>query len=427
VWRFLLFVLLAATGGLCSFLGVRAIGTGSAAQPIRVSGVLASYDLHTRHPVIGDVYEAWVSSGGASDVGPYYLNSREFHPGLPDLSSRQGADVSLWYDKGTDNAIALEVDDRTYASDYFRFPRSKYWDLVARGILLAIPGFLILIGLAAWLVRKAGTSREVLPPPDEASSRKLFEYPAYPRSPIPLSREPAAIVADFQEAVASAGRPGARSESLLKEKREEIIEALFNPVSEKAGVVSPDELDALKTSLQALQTFVPAADAEAVVRYEQAQKGQSSAALPDPDREQAEAVLARIAAGQRAVANFRYEEPEFLKSGADFMIEETLKWSNPRQADESFNEELSQVFGYFVYVPNGLICIGLYFATGIRWGSMPFWALGTQAILASAVTATVAAALMRLSGGLLLGLIVAAGIAAPFVTFWLANRVALSL
>lgn len=438
--RLLLIALLAIPGVYFSWLGFRSIANARAAAPVPVSGILLSYNLEGTSLVRGDAYSVSVRPNDASSIGSLSLHAREFHPRIPELTGQIGTQVVIWYDNGTYDLIAIEIGNERYAMDYFSHPRSKYWDLVAQGFLLGVPGFLILAGIAVWVFKKAWPRHQQYQPQAPRPIRKRFQS-HYPRSPIPLARDPAAIVADFKIAVSRAGPVKARPDSLLQEKREEIIEALFDDVKRKAGAVTPAELDRLKTSLKELQTFVPAADAALVARYEEAQSYRSRKLIPGADRKLARGVLARIEAGQNGVANFRYDEPQYLNSGANFMIEATLKWADPIEGQEKLEAGSSQGYGLVVYAAFGLTATVLYFAGAVRWGSIQFWALAlgafvliTLAIVAAPVFTRIEEMAEDFGGprqylleGLLLAGLVAASIGGSLMLVLLVNAVAFSL
>jgi hypothetical protein len=149
------------------------------------------------------------------------------------------------------------------------------------------------------------------------------------------ARESSAIVADFRQAVVATGSASARPDSVLVDRRENIIEALFAGVKRKVGFLSPTEISELQESLADLQTFVPPDDAVIVAAYENAKRNHELSLFPPTDRQRARAVLNRIEAGKAAVANFRYGEPEYLKAGASFMTEATRKWRDPTAANQA--------------------------------------------------------------------------------------------
>jgi hypothetical protein len=423
MWRRVMLITLLAIGSFFSWLGVRAIAGAHAAEPVLASGTLASFDDQKSRLTLGN---ASIDSAGEA----YYLNSAEFHPSLPDLAGQIGTPSTIWYDRGTSNIVALEFNSHRYAMDYFQHPRSKYWDMVSVALLKGSPGFVILLGFAIWLLRKTRTTSTALP--DDPRRRRMFQLPDYPRSPIALPRSADAIVADFKSAMGRTVGAKARPDSLLTEKREEIIEALFDEAKRKQGVLNADELDRLKTALHDLQTFVPAESAALVARHESALDVSSSAETLEEGRN-ARAVLARIAAGQAGVANFRYEEPEYLKTGVNFMIDETLKWGNPEEADAAFQDSAGEGLGYLAYALYGVAALVLYFAASVRWGSMQFWVLlvGTLPVIAIAVAAGMRGE--RIPAGSRLHfawvpplLIVAGSVGAPPLLLWLANFVAFS-
>lgn len=396
--RLLLLGLLIIPAILLSWFGIHQIGTAEPAHPVFTSGRLVRYDLapwewrgwnFVGNGSLSDGHDVSLTSG----TGPYRLHTREFHPAIPDLSARTGAEVNMWYDRGTRDLIALGIDNQIHTMDYFNHPRSKYWDGVTRGLILGAPGFLILIGLAVWAFRS--TRAPVYSPPatEPAVGRRLFEYP-YPTSPITLSRPASAIVADFKQAVVETGPLKARPQSTLREKREEIVEALFDEVKKKRGVIADDELVNLKTSLRELQTFVPDADVAVVARYQEAERIHAIESLPLEDYKRAGAVLARIQAGQHGVANFDYEKAEVLQQGATFMIAETLKWSDPAGAAEALDKGCIEAYGYLVYAVFGITSLVLFFARSVRWGSMQFWGLWVASLL-GAICATMLAQTAR--------------------------------
>jgi len=422
MWRRVMLITLLAIGSFFSWLGVRAIAGAHAAEPVLATDTLASYVEGSRLTL------GHVPTNSTGEV--YYLNATEFHPSLPDLAGQIERPITIWYDRGTSNIVALQFDSHRYAMDYFQHPRSKYWDMVAVGLLKGSPGFAILLGFALWLLRKTRTTSIVRP--DDPRRRRMFQMPDYPRSPIALPRSADAIVADFESAVVRTAGAQARPDSLLAEKREEIIEALFEDAKRKQGILTANELDRLKTALQDLQTFVPAESAALVARHESALDVPSTADALEEGRK-ARAVLARISGGQAGVANFRYEEPEHLMTGVNFMIEETLKWANPEEADSALKDNTSQALGCMAYALYGLTAVVLYFAASVRWGSMQFWVLlvGTLPVIAMAVSAEM------LSDRFLAGsryfawpvptLLVGAGpIGIPVLLLWLANIVAFS-
>jgi hypothetical protein len=265
----------------------------------------------------------------------------------------------------------------------------------------------------------------------DAPRPRRFELPNYPRSPIALPTAAESIVADFKSAVARAPDAKARPDSLLANKREEIIEALFVEARMKRGLLTPAELAALKVDLRDLQTFVPAESAALVAKQESAVDPLGKA--ESVEAEKSRAILNRIAGGQAGVANFRYNEPEYLSAGATFMIAETLKWANPEQADATIRDSTDQAMGYLVYGVYGLAAGVLFFTGQWRWGSMQFWVLLVGAIAVIGITIAGYAAFDRLlgnrqhvqwlGGALLLGGPVAVAVA----LLWLSDLVAFNV
>jgi len=423
MWRPVALITLLGIASFFSWLGVGAMASAHAAEPVMATGTLADYSEPE-----GRLTLEGASTGATGEA--YLLDAREFHPSLPDLAQRIGSPLTIWYDRGTSNLIALELDSHRYAMDYFQHPRSKYWDMVAVGLLKGSPGFLIFLGFALWLFRKTRTTSTVRP--DDPPRRPMFQLPNYPRSPIALPRSADLIVADFKSAVARTVGAKARPDNLLTEKREEIIEALFADAKRRQGMLTSDEVDALKTALQDLQTFVPPESAALVDRYDAATKPTRSPEVFEEERK-ARAVLARIAAGQAGVANFRYEEPQYLKTGVNFMIEETFKWGNPEEADSALQDNAGQAVGCLAYALYGLTALVLYFALGVRQGSMQFWVLlgGTLPVITIAVVAGMrgdgpAARGRSIFTGVATVLLVAGPIGFAVLLLWLANLVAFS-
>jgi len=131
------------------------------AEPVALTGTITGFDrvyhfhfagcLICALPYNWDDYNVSLKTTDTQTAGPFRLHTGEFHPAIPDGLRVPGTEVSFWYDRGTNDLIGFAGDGQRFSMEYLTRPRAKYWDGVGLGVVVGIPGLLLLfvaVGIA---------------------------------------------------------------------------------------------------------------------------------------------------------------------------------------------------------------------------------------------------------------------------------------
>ena len=174
--RLLAIAVIGIPGLLLCLLAFNSIKDARPAEPVAITGMITSFGraypgcgkcFHTLLPYDWDANKVSLQTTDAGSSGPFWLHTGEFHPSLPDALKHPGARATIWYDRGTSDLIGLVVGGHRYATEYLDHPRTKYWDVIGLGIVVALPGalalLLALLLVAVPVVRAIGPPRHFHP------------------------------------------------------------------------------------------------------------------------------------------------------------------------------------------------------------------------------------------------------------------------
>jgi hypothetical protein len=187
-------VLALVLGAALIVVGAATYTSAHTIDPMEIDGHVANYS----EILIGNSY-AHNELQLAGDPHTYVLDSRQFHPSLPERFA-QDARITIWVDHGTTNVVALTLYDVmglnpvTYTTPSYDNPTATAQVARTQGEAMAGAGavllLLVLIGLVAVRVQRRVRTRERGEAPDAAwhGAGPLMPRPA----PAPSKRTTAA-------------------------------------------------------------------------------------------------------------------------------------------------------------------------------------------------------------------------------------------
>ena len=154
-------------GLLLCLLALSLVRGARPAEPVSLTGTITNFDraypgcgkcFTTLVPYDWDAYKVSLKLTDGGSTGPLWLHTGEFHPPIPDAIKQPGSEATIWYDRGTSDLIGLSLGGQQYSMEYLSDPRVKYWDGVGLGVVIGLPGLLLLIvAVAVPLLWKDGS------------------------------------------------------------------------------------------------------------------------------------------------------------------------------------------------------------------------------------------------------------------------------
>jgi len=174
-------------GLLLCLLALSLVRGARPAEPLSLTGPITSFDraypgcgkcFSTLLPYNWDAYKVSLKATADGSSGPLWLHTGEFHPAIPDAIKQPGLEATMWYDRRTNDLIGLAVSGQRYSMEYLNRPRAKYWDGVGLGVLLGLPGLLLLfLALGIGLLWRDASDSQADPTADDQA--QAYGYIAF--------------------------------------------------------------------------------------------------------------------------------------------------------------------------------------------------------------------------------------------------------